>query len=113
MSESEEQEQEQEKKKYIMAVIKIPIEVAENDEYNSFLDRAIVTFEECDELPPIQDHDSIDLVGELSRLLSGQEDIIPLGELRRAKKPLNSSFKKYHLKSKRKSRIQYTSKVYS
>ena len=114
--------------RHIMAVIKIPIEVGSQGEteYNTLLERATVVFEECVELPPIQDHDSIDFMNEISRILikdqSGLEETdckgleteetetIIISECHKAKKPLNSSFKRYCDNRKR---VRYTCKIYS
>lgn len=113
--------------RYIFANIQIPIEISSaTGEYHTLLERAVVHFSECNELPPIQDHSTKDLLAELTPYIGArdQRDTAPVAypieidpeEMKKTRKPLNASFKKYHSYSSKKrnhkSKMQYTHKTY-
>lgn len=119
------------KNEYVFANIQIPIQIHPTGEFNTMLERALIHFSECSELPPLQDHDSHDLLQEIRKwcrfspsfadLNTSSNESPPLtlwldpSEIKLSKKPLNASFKKYHTKTSKhkKSRIMYTHKHYS
>ena len=60
-------------KKYIMAHIKIPIEILENGEQISHMNRTVIEFSACNELPPEQDIENIDFTEALQQLLNKEK----------------------------------------
>ena len=60
-------------KKYIMAHIKIPIEILEDGQQISHMNRTIIDFDACNELPPEQDIDNIDFTEALQQLLNQEK----------------------------------------
>ena len=118
------------KDEYVFANIQIPIHIQPTGEFNTLLERALIHFSECNELPPVQNHDSADLLQEIRKWCKfsapGDPNTPPTessppptlwidhNEMKLSKKPLNASFKKYHTKTSKhkKSRILYTHKHY-
>jgi hypothetical protein len=91
--------------KYVMANIKIPIEITKTGEQISHTDRTIVEFTPCNELPPQQNMDDIDFTALLQNLLNDKnkntdiinkwnETTISRDNIKKKVKPKNMSFRK-------------------
>jgi hypothetical protein len=59
--------------KYVIANIKIPIEITENGEQISHMDRSSIEITPCDELPPEQNIDDIDFTEMIQQLINNEE----------------------------------------
>ena len=93
--------------KYVMANIRIPIEITETGEQISHTDRTVVEFTPCDELPPelAQAVDDVDFTALLQDLLNKEnkqtdiinkwsETTVSRDNIKKKNKPKNMSFRK-------------------
>ena len=62
-------------KKYVIAVIRLPIEILENGTTRTLEKRSAVEFEKCSELPPEKDDNSNQIVSKLSEFIDNNEDL--------------------------------------
>ena len=61
-------------KKYVIAVIRLPIEILENGTTRTLEKRSTVEFEKCNELPPEKDDNSNQIISKLSEFIDNNED---------------------------------------
>lgn len=61
-------------KKYIMAHIRFPIEILETGEQISHMNRTVIDFDACNELPPEQNIEDIDFTVLLQNILNNEKE---------------------------------------
>jgi len=59
--------------RYVIANIKIPIEITENGEQISHMGRSSIEITPCDELPPEQDIDDMDFTELIQQLINNED----------------------------------------
>ena len=62
--------------KYVIANIKIPIEIMENGEQISHMSRSSIEITSCDELPPEQNIDDVDFTELIYQSLDSQRELL-------------------------------------
>ncbi len=84
--------------KYIIANIKIPIEILDNGEQIPYMNNISIDFTKSNTLPPLQNIENIDIINLIQDLLKNNTDnIIQKNVIQKRKVPKNITF---HKKSK-------------